>query len=356
MKYFYRRLWLLFMIHLTIVIHGSAQQEKVLQLNDPDSWTMVLIPDTQSYVKFESNQPIMDLITTWIKTNVDELNIELVMCVGDLVDNNNDVIPEPKYGGDQSGWQQWDAISRSFKKLDNQVPYILCVGNHDMEMSSGRYSQFNSWFAPNRNPLTQNLLVDMFPNASGVKTMENAYYEFTSPQGVPFLIFSLEFIPRDTVVQQAITIAQQEKYENYKGIILTHSYLKSDNTRIVKTGYPLKGAAGEELWQRLIGPSANIEMAFCGHVAGHSHREHVGYRVDKNAGNRDVHQILFNAQWEGGGPNGNGGDGWIRIFEFFPDKKTVSVRTFSPLFAISPETSEISLRTEEFDQFEFELY
>lgn len=111
--------------------------------------------------------------------------------------------------------------------------------------------------AIDRNPLTQNLLVDMF---------------------------------------------------SYKGIILTHTYLYSDNTRGIKTGYPLEGVLGEELWQRLIGPSANIEMVFCGHKAGNSHREHVGYRIDKNAGNKDVHQILFNAQWEGGGANGNGGD------------------------------------------------
>jgi hypothetical protein len=96
-------------------------------------------------------------------------------------------------------------------------------------------------------------------------------------------------------------------------------------------------------------------MVLCGHVAGRSHREHVGYRVDKNAGNKDVHQILFNAQWEGGGPNGNGGDGWIRIFEFLPDKKTVFVRTFSPLFALSPETVDKAFRIEDYDQFIFEL-
>lgn len=355
MKKTCKGVWILIIIHLIFITQGSAQQKNILKLDDPDSWTMVLIPDPQGYVKFERNQPIMDLITTWIKTNVDDLNIKLVMCMGDLVDNNTDIIPEPKYGGDQSGWQQWAAISRSFEKLDNKVPYILCVGNHDMQMTPVRYSQFNTWFAPNRNLLTQDLLVDMFSNASGVKTLENAWYEFTSPHGVPFLIFSLEFLPRDTVVQQAIKIAQQKKYNDYKGIILTHAYLNSDNTREVKTGYPLKGATGEVLWQRLIGPSANIEMVFCGHIAGNSHREHVGYRVDKNAGNRDVHQMMFNAQWEGGGPNGNGGDGWIRILEFLPDKKTVRVKTFSPLLAISPEMKSKAFRTAEYDQFKFEL-
>jgi len=362
MKHILQKLFILLIIQLIIQLIIStqlqAQQEKILKLKNPNSWTMVLIPDPQSYVKSEQNQPIMDIITNWIKANIDEMNIKLVMCTGDLVDNNKDTIPDPKYGGNQNGWQQWNAISRSFKKLDNKVPYILCVGNHDIETSNGegRYSQFNSWFPPNGNKLTENLLVDMLPNASGIKTMENAYYKFISPQGVPFLIFSLEFNPRDTIVKQAIKIVHQKKYENYKGIILTHSYLKADNTRIKKEDYLLKDVTcGEKLWQELIAPSKNIEMVFCGHIAGNSHRENVGYRVEKNAANKDVHQILFNAQWEGGGPNGNGGDGWIRIFEFSPDKKTVFVKTFSPFFAISPSTVDKAFRTEDYDQFYFTL-
>ena len=174
--------------------------------------------------------------------------------------------------------------------------------------------------------------------------------------GAPFLIISLEFTPRDTVVQQAIKIVQQEKYKNYNGIILTHSYLKADSTRFKKENYSLKDVTyGEMLWQKLIAPSTNIEMVICGHIAGRTHRENVGYRVDKNAGGKNVHQIVFNAQWEGGGPNGNGGDGWVRIFEFLPDKKTVLVRTFSPLFASSPTTVDKAFRTEDYDQFVFEL-
>jgi hypothetical protein len=151
-------------------------------------------------------------------------------------------------------------------------------------------------------------------------------------------------------------VVQQKKYEDYKVIVLTHSYLESNNSRCKKEQYPLKDVTnGEDLWQRLVAPSKNIEMVICGHKAGKSHKDHVGYRIDMNAGNEKVHQILFNAQWEGGGPNGNGGDGWIRIFEFLPDRKTVLVSTFSPLFAISPETIDKAFRTEDYDQFVFEL-
>ena len=90
-------------IQSIIVIQLSAQQEKLFKLKDANSWVMVLIPDPQSYVKFEQNQPIFEIITTWIKTNIDALNIKLVMCTGDLVDNNNDIIPDPDYGGNQTG-------------------------------------------------------------------------------------------------------------------------------------------------------------------------------------------------------------------------------------------------------------
>ena len=71
----------------------------------------------------------------------------------------------------------------------------------------------------------------------------------------------------------------------------------------------------------------------------------MGSRNDKNAKDKPVHQMLFNAQ----------ADGWIRILEFLPDKKTVIVKTFSPLFAISPITINKAWRTEAYDQFRFEL-
>ena len=69
--------------------------------------------------------------------------------------------------------------------------------------------------------------------------------------------------------------------------------------------------------------------------------------MNKNSGGKSVHQILFDAQSMGGGHRyGNGGDGWIRILEFFPDGKTVKVKTFSPLFGISPTTQQFSWKND----------
>jgi len=63
--------------------------------------------------------------------------------------------------------------------------------------------------------------------------------------------------------------------------------------------------------------------------------------------------MTFNAQALGGGWHGNGGDGWLRLLEFQGNR--VSVRTFSPLFAISPSTRPLAWGTEAYQSFTFDL-
>ena len=65
--------------------------------------------------------------------------------------------------------------------------------------------------------------------------------------------------------------------------------------------------------------------------------------------------MMFNSQTNDGQWHGNGGDCWLRILEFKPDGRTISVRTFSPLFAISHITSEQAWRTASYDQFDFTI-
>lgn len=65
--------------------------------------------------------------------------------------------------------------------------------------------------------------------------------------------------------------------------------------------------------------------------------------------------MMFNSQALGGGWHGNGGDGWLRILEFMPDGETIAIKTFSPLFAISPTTESHAWRRESFDEFEIRI-
>ena len=79
------------------------------------------------------------------------------------------------------------------------------------------------------------------------------------------------------------------------------------------------------------------------------------YRVDKAADGREVFQMMFNSQQGDGDWNGNGGDCWLRILEFKPDGETISVRTFSPLFAQSRLTQKFAWRTASYDQYDIKI-
>ncbi|QBR12205.1 hypothetical protein [Sphingobacterium sp. CZ-2] len=84
---------------------ASAQQDYVKpKLSNKDSWSLVLIPDPQSYVKFERNVPLVNLMTAWIKENVDSLNTQFVLYTGDLVEQNDLLNPNGN-GGD--GWLRY---------------------------------------------------------------------------------------------------------------------------------------------------------------------------------------------------------------------------------------------------------
>lgn len=354
------RLSLVMLLYIMLQAWGYAQQKKYQapQLTDPNSWTMVMLPDPQSYNKFERNQPIFDLMTAWISENIDTLNIKLVICTGDLVEQNEMVNPDG-VNGNQPSKRQWEAVSRAFSRLDGKVPYLLAAGNHDYGYSniSIRKSNYNKYFPVDKNFLTQKLVREVTLNGEGIPTLENASYEFISPGGRKFLFFTLEFAPRDTVLAWAKQVSAMKKYSNHTAAILTHSYLNSANEPIEKENYKIQdGNYGAAIWKKLVQPASNIQLVFSGHIGEPDNaRGHVGFRTDRNSAQKKVNQMVFNAQAMGGGWHGNGGDGWLRILEFMPDNKTVKVKTFSPLFAISPSTQNLALRTESYDQFEFTL-
>jgi 3',5'-cyclic AMP phosphodiesterase CpdA len=348
------------LIALFLVGSQLAAQEKfvVPKLSDPNSWTMILVPDTQTYVKFGRNQGTLDLMTGWISEQLDSLNIKMVLCTGDLVEQNEMLVPDHK-NGNQTSRDQWLAVSQAFGRLDGKVPYILAAGNHDFGYKSAenRKSNYDLYFPAHKNPANAALLGAAAKNIDGKPTLENAAFEFVSPMGRKFLFMNLEFAPRDTIIHWAKEVSGQKKYTDYTVAVLTHSYLNSKNEHIQKENYPLTDTNyGQAIWEKLIEPSQNIQLVFSGHIgAPNNFKEHVAFRTDKNAAGKKVNQMTFNAQAMGGGWQGNGGDGWLRILEFLPDGKTVKVHTFSPYFAISPSTRHLAWQRDSYNEFSFLL-
>lgn len=358
----------LLLVLWTVAGHAVFAQEtyRKPKLEEKGSWSLIMIPDVQNYVKWGRNQAVLDLMTAWVEENIDTLNIKMVMCAGDLVEQN-DIINRGE-DGDQSAQRQWETVARAFARLDGKVPYITATGNHDysIDQKGARRSRFNEFFPIDKNPLNRQLIRQNSTDEVGTPTLENSAYEIKALNGKDYLFMTMEFGPRDTVLTWAKRVADMEQYKHHRIVLLTHAYLNAKDERtsgevkwfvykpyavdnkiekspMIKLPYANNG---KQIWEKLVQPASNIELVLCGHISGE------GYRSDKNITGKSVHQMLFDAQSMGGGHrNGNGGDGWLRILEFFPDSKTVKVKTFSPYFALSPTTQQFAWKKGERDEF-----
>ena len=325
--------------------HGSpgtvATASQGVFAPSPDAvWSMVVLPDTQNYAKSSINNPVLTEMTEWIRDNRDPWNIQAVLHEGDIVNNNNTTTPS---SGDQTSTQQWQNVKNSISVLDGQVPYILASGNHDHGTTNAqnRDTQLNTYFSASDNPLVDPAQGGILQGFKDSGQLENAYYEFTAPDGRDILVVSLEWGPRQQAVAWANQIVGQSKFDDHTAILLTHAYIYHDETRYDWArnldadpnndqggnpySYPTGNDTndGQDLWDELVKLHGNFEFVFSGHVGG----DGLGYLASTADEGNLVHQMLFNSQFET-----HGGNGWLRVLEFLDDGQSVRLRTFSPLY------------------------
>lgn len=327
-----------------------ADQQHLLQ---PGAFTFILVGDPQGYTKYDINQPLFELTTVWCADNIDNLKVKAVLFTGDLIEQNENIVKNRKMLN-QTSKQMWEWASHCLKRLDNKVPYIISPGNHEYGYVRGDegFTHFPEYFPMERNSKWEGCLVAAMPNRMGTVSLENSAYEFSDEKWGKILVVTTEWAPRDEVLEWVKGLSK--KYKDDTLIFMTHSFLKertaertaNENYKISPRNY------GQDIWEKCISKCDNIRLVICGHE-GHpgEFEDNVAYRVDKNDSGKDVHQMMFNIQCLGGGWEGNGGDGWVRILEFEPDGKTISVRTYSPLFGISPTTKQFAHRRGKCDEF-----
>jgi hypothetical protein len=304
----------------------------------PGAWTMVVFPDTQYYVDHSRSIPptpeIFQTMVNWTIAQRESRNIQLMLHVGDIVDNNTA--------------QEWAMARDILAPLNGQLPWAFTSGNHEYTGNAEvRETKLNSYLSAEDNALNDPARGGILVETMQPGQMENACYRFRAPDGRTLMIMALEWGVRDAVIDWANTVLSRPENSDVTTILLVHAYLYHNNTRYDWDGYGKRqsgnphayGTArtgdtndGRQLWNKLVRRHRSIELVLCGHVSGTveeryalGDRSEVGYLSSVGDHGQVVHQLLFNAQ-----RRGDSGEGWLRLLEFQPDGESVIVKTYSP--------------------------
>lgn len=304
----------------------------------PDAITLVALPDTQYYAACQS--PHLARQAKWILDQVAVRNIKAVIQLGDLTDHNTPA--------------EWEFVRSALFPVSEAVPLALAAGNHDHGVrgeAKQRGSLLPQYFGKLGVRSSEALVETKTPGDP-----ENAYYRVKLPK-VTLGVLVLEWGPRASSVTWANRVL--EKYPSDRMIFATHAYLYHDATRY---DWKAKGSAqewnpiaygtldtppaaaaggappspsepiydGEMLWNDLLKRHRGVFLTLSGHVLGDGSAL---LTSSGTAGNR-VHQVLANYQMLN-----EGGLGYLRLLELFPDGKTLRMKTYSPSlgrFATAP--------------------
>jgi hypothetical protein len=236
-------------------------------------------------------------------------DVAAVLNVGDFV-NRGCLRPDPWI---DARWALDPIVSAG-------VPYISCVGNHDVgELGTGGADESS----------------DMYNQYFGVPVFENQYwwggtlapgnadnYYITFDSGLySFVVVSVRYDPElehPEWIEWADSIF--ESYPRHNGIFLSHALLGS------RTGtWPANFYGQGELAWETFKDNKNVFLMITGH------HDSEAKRVD-TWNNHTIHTIMSNYQFRPLDSQGHGGgSGWLRGYTLQPDKKRIRAWTHNAM-------------------------
>jgi hypothetical protein len=293
----------------------------------------VALPDTQIYSEdrlpgSHDGPPVTDPAgtyryfvdqTQWIVDNAERLGIDYVVHLGDIIDNDDVSV-------------EWVRAKAAMDILhDAGVPYGTVIGNHDAHSrSSGRpyYETYVENFGPQR--------FQGRPWFGGASPTGASNYQVVGDAHHDVLFLNLAIAAPADELAWADEVLRQHRDKLV--VLTTHAYMWDVFAAYGRYGEPAGGLASvagdgsfdgihggqgktaQEIYLELIRSHPNVVMAQGGHFDADL------YRLDgRNGADLPVLEIVSDYQ-----SLRNGGDGYLRIYDFdFPNDRIV-VETYSP--------------------------
>jgi hypothetical protein len=274
-----------------------------------ESSMIVILPDTQNYAKWKQSGVSGQF--DWILNNQASSNIVFVGHVGDIVNDYDE------------NTNQWSFMQGEYGRLaSTDLPYAVSTGNHDYDRGTRDSTMMNSYF-----PLSSFSSMETYGGAYD-SSCENTYH-MVNINGLDWMFLSLEFGPRDDVLNWANQVVAA--HDDNPVMLITHAYLSKAGTRFVagethaaSNGYGLGADVNDgcDIWDKLVNTNDNIRLVICGHDGDTD----IGARklVSTNSNGHSVCQMLTNYQYFSPAYSG-----YMLLVEFQP-AGDVTLRTYSP--------------------------
>lgn len=265
-------------------------------------FTIVVLPDTQFY---SAEYPeIFQAQVNWIISNRVSLNIVYVASVGDIVDSANDAA-------------QWRNATQTLYKLEDPkltglpegIPYGVVPGNHDHagDGSSKSYDQHFGFAHFEKKSYY----------GGHLGNNNNNHFDLFSAGGMDFVVVYLDYW---VVKGKKVDFKPEDAWANSvlkanakrRAIVVTHTMVTPDNKF---------NQRGQEIYDALKA-NPNLFLTLSGHIGGSGGE---GRRTDVFEGHT-VHSCLSDYQ----SMKPNGGNGFLRLYQFSPQKNQITVKTYSP--------------------------
>ncbi|MDP0501560.1 MAG: LamG-like jellyroll fold domain-containing protein [Verrucomicrobiota bacterium JB022] len=289
-----------------------------------EPYKLAVLPDIQYY--YNNYQPgnYAKLLSQmrWLAEHTESDNLQLTLQLGDITQNDNNV-------------HQWTGARAAFDLLNDRMPYVLAVGNHD-GVDNGRVSYFPrpEYFGPGSPYATQETVGGSMVEGD----LANSYH-FIDTGERTWLVLTLEWAPRDAVIDWADEILS--RYPEYRTILITHGYFFRDNMRYdyqlhyheyngsqgnpkeyeIIANDPEGANDGQDIWRKLVKKHPQVALIYSGHVGSNG----VGRRLSIGSQRQVVRERLTDFQgWTGSG------NGWMQTLKLTPEGDEALVETFSP--------------------------
>ncbi|WP_368658136.1 lamin tail domain-containing protein [Metabacillus halosaccharovorans] len=267
-------------------------QDEIPSSPEEYDYTFVWMSDTQYYA--ESYPYIFERQTNWIAEKQEELKIKYVFHTGDLVDN---------FGQEQ----EWIHADEYMGVLDqNNVPYGVLAGNHDVDQLSNDYTEYYKRFGEDRFK-DKDYYGGSYKNNRG-------HYDLISANGNDFIMVYMGWGVQDEDLNWINDVLAQ--YPDRTAILSFHEYLLVSGNR---------SPIGDKIYEAVVEPNENVIAVLSGHY--HDSETLISEIDDDGDGqpDREVYQMLGDYQ---GGPEG--GQGYMKLLHFDQDNNRVFVNTYSP--------------------------